>query len=409
MSLRSSRTLGRAVGLSTAAAACFSPAAATAQSRAGVSVSTGATASSNPYLLSGSNTDAIGANITVDPFVYFEDEDAAVTLSGGFTLEQFSKNYGTDASARVGAKGVFRLDERTTFKADAGYRTSRSAARRYFSGPDLENLDPGQFPDNSIVDPTLGNAPGRTTRLDVNASVERQTGPNSVLTASTGLGLTQVESGSGVDYKDASFAVGYSKQIAPTTSLRTTVDAGYVDYLGRRTGDGFFGTAMVGVDRQVSQSVNLSARLGVSVSDTASPLGGRRSTLSWAGEFNLCNTFPRGTLCATASRSAQPTSLSGLTNVTSAGLSYTHSLGTMATISLNGQYAQTSRSKQAGFALSNGKSRLANASLTYRRRLGERLSAFVTPSYTSIDDDMSDRRNNYQVMLGISYRFGSVQ
>lgn len=401
--------LGRAVWLSTAAAACLLPPTATAQSRAGVSVSTGATAASNPYLLDAPDTDAIGANITIDPFVFFEEEDATVTLNGSFTLEKFSENYGTDESASLGASGVYRLDERTTFKTSAGFRTSESAARRYFRGLDLENIEPGEFPDGSLVDPTLGNVMGRTTRLDVDATIERLVGPSSVLTASTGLGLTRVESGSGVDYKNASFVVSYSRQMTERTSLRTSVDAGYVDYLGRRSGDGVFATALVGADHQLSQSTNLSAQVGASVADTTSLVGGRRTTLSWAGEFDLCNTHPRGTLCATASRSAQPTSLGGLTNVTAVGVSYSHSLGTRATASAHAQYARTSRGGEPGFALPNGKSELASVSATYRHRLGERLSAFVTPSFTSIDDDLSDRRSNYQVMLGVSYRFGRLQ
>lgn len=401
--------MGRAIWLTTVAVASFSPAVATAQSRAVVSVSTGGTAASNPYLLKDPDTEAIGAYLTIDPSVFFEEEDSTVTLNGSFTLEKFSQDYATDEAASLGASGAYRLDERTTFNTSVGFRTSQSAARRYYAGPDLDNIDPGEFPDGSIVDPTLGNVMGRTTRLDVNASLERLMGPSSVLTASGGLGLTRVESGSGIDYKNASLAVSYSKRLSPRTSLRTTVDAGYADYLGQRSGDGVFTTALMGVDHQLSQSLNLSAQLGASFADTASPVGGRRTTLSWAGEVDLCNVYPRGTLCATASRSVQPTSLGGLTNVSSVGLSYSHSFGEKTTASLNGRYARTSRGQQEGFALSNGKSELANVSATLRRRFGERLSAFVTPSFSSIDDDFTERRNNYQVMLGVSYRFGSVR
>ena len=398
--------LGRAVCISTAAAACLLPSTATAQSRAGVSVSAGASAASNPYLLDAPDTDAIGVSLTVDPFVFFEEEAATVTLNGSFTVEKFSRNYPTDESASLGASGVYRLDERTTFKANAGFRTSESGARRYFRGLDLENIEPGEFPDGSLVDPTLGNFRGRTTTIDVDASVERLVGPNSVLTVNTGLGLTRVELGSGVDYRNASFAISYSRQITPRTTLRTSTDAGYVDYIGRASGDGMFATALVGAEHQLSQSLNLSAQVGASVAHITSLVGGRRTTLSWAGQFDLCNTYPRGTLCATASRSAQPTAWGGLTNVTSVGLSYSHSLGTRATATANAQYGRTSRGQGQGIALSNGKSELASVTATYRHQLGERLSAYVTPSFTSIYDDVLDRRSNYQIMLGVTYAFG---
>jgi hypothetical protein len=384
------------------------PLAAAAETRARVDVSAGATAASNPYLLNAPDTEAVGASLTIDPMVFFEDGNSAITFNGSLTLEKLSEDYGTDESVSLGASGVFRVDERTTFSTDVGFRTSESAARRFFGGMDLEGLEPGEFPDSPYLDPTLGNIMGRTSRLDVNASVERLVGPNSVLTAKTGLGLTEVDAGSGQDYKDATFALTYSRRMTERTSLRTTFDAGYVDYLGQRSGDGVFVTGLAGVDHQVSQSLHLSAQLGASFAATESPSGGRRTTVSWAGEFDLCNTYPRGMLCATASRSAQPTSLGGLTNVSSIGVSYTHAFGASATASATANYARTS-DRQPGFALPGGKSELAGVSASYRHKLGERISAFATPSFTSVADDLSDRRENYQVMLGISYRLGSLQ
>src|SRR5690606_24173370 len=153
-------------------------------------------------------------------------------------------DYGTDESFSLGATGERRLNERTTLSTDVGFRSSESAARRSFGGVDLGQLEPGAFPASPALDPTLANIGGRISRLDVNAAIEHLPRPSSVLTASTGLGWTEVDALSGEDYKDASLAVGYARQLTERTALLTSLDAGYVDYLGQRAGDGLFVTAL---------------------------------------------------------------------------------------------------------------------------------------------------------------------
>ena len=172
-----------------------------AETRASVSVSTGATTASNPFLLDARNTEAIGASLDVDPSVFFTDENSEVTLAGKFNLEKFSGYPGTDGSANVQALGVFRLDERTIFRTGVGFLTSESAARRFFRGVNLEDLKAGEFPTGPMVDPTLGNVVGRTNRLEVNAEVEHLLDPKSTLTLRTGLGLTKVDEDSAREYK----------------------------------------------------------------------------------------------------------------------------------------------------------------------------------------------------------------
>jgi hypothetical protein len=55
------------------------------------------------------------------------------------------------------------------------------------------------------------------------------------------------------------------------------------------------------------------------------------------------------------------------------------------------------------------RSELLSVSGTYRRVLGERLAAFVTPSFVSIDDGQFGRRENYQALVGLSYIFGKTR
>jgi hypothetical protein len=399
----------RSTLLAAAATSCAVPLVTKAETRLNVDVSAGATAASNPYLLDGEDTQAIGANLTIDPSIFLEDEDTSIVLDGSLSLEKFFRRYGFDESIALAASGEHRVDERTTLAADLGFRSSESAARRFFGGPDLVELEPGEFPDSGIIDPTLGNLGGRTNRLDVNASVKHLTGPDAVLTASAGLGLTRVESDFGLDYRDSTFAVSYAKQLTTKTSFLGTVNAGYADYLGRRAGDGIYVTALAGGEHRFSESLYVSGQLGASLSAVESLASGRRTTVSWAGEFDLCDRGERATICVRGSRSAQPTSLGGLTTVSSVGASYAHSFGRVASASVMATYARSSRFRAASSLVGSTHTELIAVSGSYRHTLGQRLSAFVTPSFTSVANEFSGRQENYQMLLGVSYHLGRMR
>lgn len=401
--------LARQALLATAAAVSLTPLAVNAETVAGMDVSLGGTAASNPYLLPGDDTGSVGANATFRPFVSASDDATTVTLDGFLSLESFFEDYGTDESAEVGASIEHHLNERTTVWADVGFRTSESAARRFYGGADLGNLEPGEFPDAAVVDPTLGNVSGRTSQLDVNASLRQLVSANGVLDLNMGLGLTRVESGSGSDYRDTSTMVSYSRRINERTSLRVSLDAGYADYFNRRAGDGLFVTALAGADHQITETMYGSLQVGLSYADVKSLLGGRENMTTWAANFDLCDGLARGTLCIAASRSAQPTSLGGITMVSSIGVSYAREIGIAGNASFTASYAKTGMSDSSPILLGRRESEVANVSGTYSHRLGERVSAFITPSFTANDDEFAAKEENYQVLLGISYHFGQLR
>lgn len=404
---------GRALcGASFAAAAsvCLSPCVASAQSRASVDVSAGATAASNPYLLDGPNTSAAGVNLTIRPSLTVETGTSAVTFSGDLSLEEFFDKYGLDDSVQLGASGEHRIDEKTTLSTDVGFSSSKSAARRFYLTAPTGIVEGGEVSAASLLDPTLASLTGRSSRLSVNGSVKHLLNPTSSLVASARMGLTRVNSVSGRDYRDSNLGLEYTRTLSEATSAVVTVNGGYADYLGQRAGDGLFFTSLVGVDHQFSQAIHFSAQIGASIAAIESPIGKRDTTVAWAGNLNLCNKDGRGSVCLTGARATQPTSFGGLTTVSSIGLNYARTFGPRGTASVSATYARTS---QASLPFLTGLSRrteLASVSGTFRRKLTERIAAFVTPSLALVDDDgQSGRRENYQLLLGVSYIFGRTQ
>jgi hypothetical protein len=396
--------------LVTAWAVGVMPLAAEAETVAGLDVSVGGTAASNPYLVAGDDTGAVGANATIRPYVTLTDDDDTVTFDGTLNLESFFDDHGTDVSAQVGASAERRLDERTTVSGDIGYRSSESAARRFYNGPDLSNLEPGEFPDNTVVDPTLGSIDGRTSTLDVNVSLTQAVSSNAQIVLTSGLGLTRVsESSSGQDYRNTSTALSYSQRLNERTSLTLSINAGYADYFNRQAGDGLFSTALVGANHQLTETMYGSVQVGLSYAGVKSIFGETEDIITWAANANLCDGLARGTLCVNGSRSAQPTSLGGVTMVTAVGVSYAREFGSAGHASFNASYSKSGISDSSPILLGRRKSEVASVSGTYRHLLGERLSAFITPSYAANDDEFIGKEENYQVLVGISYHFGQTR
>jgi hypothetical protein len=402
-------TTAGATLLATASTFAFVPFAANADTVANADVSIGALAASNPYLLAGPDRESGAASVTIRPYISATDDDTIATLEGALNLENFFNHYGTDESARLGASIEQRVDERTTVSAVASFQSSESSARHFYGGPDLGGLEPGEFPDSPVIDPTLGSISGRTSRLNVNLSLNQAVSTNGVVGLTAAMGLTRAESGNGSDYRNTSTALTYSRRLDERTSLLGSANVGYADYFGRRAGDGLFTTALVGVNHRFSESMYGEVQVGFSYATVKTLLGGREDVTDWAATLNLCNTLARGTLCATGSRAVQPTSLGGVTTVSSIGVSYAREIGADGNVSLTAGYTKSGMPDSSPILLGRRESDVANVSGSYTHRIGQRLSAFITPSFTSAEDEFAGKQENYQVLLGITYHFGKLR
>jgi hypothetical protein len=385
------------------------PTAAHAETVASVDASVGALAASNPFLIHGTDTESGAASLSLHPYVSVADGSNTVVLDGALYLENYFDHYGTDESAEVGASLEHRANERTTVSAAVSFFTSESAARHFYGGADLDGLEPGEFPDSTVIDPTLGNIDGRTTRLDVGLALRQLVSVNSTIDLSAGIGSTHVESDTGLDYRDSRSGLGYTRRLNERTSFVANVDVGYADYYNIDVGDGLFVTTLAGVDHQFTESMYGSIQLGFSYAAVKTLLSGRLEVTNWAASVDLCDLLARGTLCVTGSRGMQPTSQGGITMVSAVGVSYGRTIGTAGHISMGATYQKSGTSEVVPTLLGRRENEVAYFSGTYTHEIGERLSAFLTPSFTSNDDEFDGKEENYQVQVGISYHFGSAR
>jgi hypothetical protein len=367
-------------------------------------VSVGGGIATNPFLDGNSKTSG-SATIAISPSVVVDDGLGETRLSGDLRLTQYLQRYGSDISGALEASTTRKLNERTQLQVGASARTSRSALRDGLIFASAPGDTPGPLvpPLSPILDTTLAGTRARTTVIATTISIAHRLDEVSAINAGVELNGTYISKDAGFDYRSISTFVGYQRQLSPRTAVTLGTQVGGVDYLGRRTGDSLIVSPRAGVQQQLSDRLNLVADAGISFVRTA-VIGGHSERVTFAGSLGLCDRSPNRSLCLSASRSAQPTALGGVSTVTSAALNYDARLSRVDRVSLGARYGRTNEDG-AGLPLVRVTD-FVGASATYSRDISERVALTVTPSYAKFFDDLQPRRANYALMFGLTMKFG---
>ncbi|OWQ97028.1 hypothetical protein CDQ92_08030 [Sphingopyxis bauzanensis] len=367
-------------------------------------VSVGGGITSNPFLDSNGKTSG-SATIALSPSVFVEDELGETRLRGDLRLTQYLQRYGSDIAGALEATTVRKLDERTQLEIGVSARTSRSALGNGLIFAPTPGEIPGPLvpPVSPILDTTIAGTRARTTSIGTNIGIAHELDELSGLNAGVELNGTYIGNDAGFDYRSASANLGYERKLSPRTTVTMGTQVGGVDYLGRRTGDSLIVSPRVGVQQQLSERMNLIADAGISFVRTA-VVGGHSERVTFAGSLGLCDRGPNRSLCLSASRSAQPTALGGVSTVTTAALSYDARLSRVDRLALGARYGRTNEDG-AGLPLVRVTD-FVGASATYSRDISERIALTVTPSYAKLFDDLQPRRANYAIMFGLTMKFG---
>jgi hypothetical protein len=131
--------------------------------------------------------------------------------------------------------------------------------------------------------------------------------------------------------------------------------------------------------------------------------------LSLAGSFNICNRGLNNAFCFSAQRSAQPTALGGVATVSSLGVTYEQTLSQVDSLAISGRYGKTDQSAEAWLPTLVRNTDILSASANYRRKLGDRMSVFISPSFARVYDTTQKRDSNFTLSAGLSRRFGRLR
>lgn len=354
---------------------------------------------SNPLLRVGGNTDSATLTANFHPTIRFESATNEFSLSGNVGRTIYSRDFGDNENYSV--QGGFRqqLSPRSSFRLGGGFSQTMQNALQPALSP-IAGEDSGV----NILDPSAAENLGLTTRT-LNGSGSFTTAlssRNSLSVQAFGARVTYPDRGSlAQDYDN----YGGGLNISHTLNDRISIGAG-ANYARSDYDNSLYGSSS-----QISPTLNVGIRfpsrlrLGLNGGVTFSRInqaGLSSNRTAFSGGVNLCRDGDRSTLCIDARRSVSPTAFSGLSNVTSAGLSYSYKLTPRSSIGADVSYSKTSRLSET----TSQNTSYMTASTRYSRQMTQRLSFVTRIGYTDSFESIVARKANIYGSIGISYRLG---
>ena len=383
-------------------------AAAQTEPRVSVDVSLNGAADGNPFLEAGGKS-ALSATLQVDPKVYWADETTSVVVDASLRMTQYFERYGNDIGGRIGVSATRKLNTRTSLTASAGFQTSRSTLQDFFLGSLGAPLDLVQFPEVIFTDVTTA---GRRTRIQ---SLNAQVGVDRVLSGDEAInifGSTSYSRFGGsdqFDFRTGSIGARYRKQMSERTSVNAGVTGTIADYIRTNDGDARIINPQVGIENKISERVNWTANVGVSLASVNNAFEESRNKAYVTGAFSICDKGVESGLCGSISRSAEPTAFGGVRAVTNIAAIYDKQLSRNDRLILSGRYGQTSQANAPLTATGVRNSQVYGVSGTYSKEFNERLSFAVTPSFSKVVERRQLNEANYAITMGIRIRLGKLR
>jgi hypothetical protein len=377
------------------------PQIAQADTRLGGVVGADAGYSTRPFGDSGSGPGA--ATLTGRATVRLNHTHATGKASADASVShtEYSRVYDGKTNYNAGASLSEQLSERTTFGLNGRFDSSVVDSNDVLLNPIFSDLDPLLPP---VIDPSSAFLQRqRRNSYSAGASLDHRLSEFDTISVSgKGVATRFSRGGGGLrEYDYFSSTLAYSRQVSARLSLGGSFTAARSNYLDTILGDAWTYSPQLTAKLLFDGGWSLSASGGVTFSDTETPTGKQRSTGA-SGSVQLCKRDERFSGCLTASRSVLPSSLGGVGNATSIGVSASYRLDEFSTLSGNASY-----SRNSGGSFSQSQDFL-RSTISYSRRLTERLSGVVSAGYSDSYNGLIMNRANLSGTIGVSYSFGAL-
>ena len=378
---------------------------ASAQEQSQLELRTGVVFATNPFQSINDDADSFAVSVEAIPQVTWETERTAVTFDGRLRYEEWLEDYDSDLFALARLSLTNQASETLELFGSASFETTERA----LAGLSTDSLDP--------TVPTLPGANDLADDAIFGAGIRRDTaaasfGGQKSLSATQAIraeGSSQFNwfGEGGFDYRTLQFDLQYLQNVSPTVEWTIGGQVAQSDFFGQERGDGVFAGVMTGARIQVSPTGSLGASAGVAFASVDTGIEGAKDKGEYfIASFDYCEELIRGQLCAVASRESRPTTIGGASIVNSAGLSWNRTFDEGESFSLNARYGDTKASLAAFDLEELQETSFVAASAYYATPITERLGLYVAPSALLLLDNPFDRGDNYQISVGLSYRFG---
>jgi len=386
-------------GIAAAALAVPGIALAQVETRASVDVSAGVGYSTNPFARVGDDLGSGYALINVAPQLRLLTPKSTVTISGAANVQEYFQHYADATSYRVAVDYQGRPSARlnTRLHVDAG----SSIIGAYDSIGD-QVIDPNLPPPTDIA---LFGSRDRRRSINANGGFDLALSARDSIGASAFYQIARYRDfGDISDYDAFGGTFSYNRQLSANTRIGLQGSVSRYDYRGDRGQTTAYSISPT-ISTKLSELWTLDGSLGVSLVDSTSR--GSTSKASVSGSANLCRQGPLSTFCINASRSVRPTGYNGSQYVNLIGASWSRKLSERDTISARAAYTTEGGARSVLFP--GLRAQFLNGSVTYDKRLSERLRLSATGRYRKIFSNSSLRPDDIGGLLTLSYRLGDLR
>lgn len=376
-----------------------------AEEKAFVDASVGATAASNPFLDFGSDTSSVGISAEIEPVFLSKDQLQTLELRANVRATQYLRRYDSDLAGSLRVSAERRLSPSATIRGAGSFYSSRTGLRDILrTGLVTEGVT--QSPTTPLPDISFVGQRTRTTVLHAEGGADLRISPRETLGLNAGTTLTKFKRRAQSDYRYSVVGLSYLRTLSPQTSVGTYVQVAESAYLNQRSGDGVIVTGQLRLRHQINPTLSLNASGGLSHARIARAGEGHRSFISLSGDVQLCDQRDDRAICFHASRSTQPTAFGGVSALTNVALDYSNRLSRRDELTVGARYARTSEATEES---GRADRTLFGGVATLARKFDQRLSAFVSPTVEVLTDEGAENRENFQINVGLRYRFGAVR
>lgn len=357
---------------------------------------------SNPFLGQNGNTEVASFRLELVPTVKKSDGVSEFTLSARAEHVEYSRRY--DSAQNLGAQLSARtqVNERLEVSTQLTAASVVSTADNIGQQIGFEPNDP-QAPISPVAnDITLIGSQQRRTSFGAQTTIQYRSGEYDQFRLSSNFDIQRYGDQSGLGNSNfVSHNLSYLRQMNENLSLGGAVEVSAGDFKYIQFGDSRTISPQFVINARLSSRLNVAGSFGATFTRVDLPTGQLNST-GFSGNGTLCYKGSKTGFCLNGQRQLVPSALGGLRTQTSIGTSYSRRLSTKDTIQAGASVSRASAPLAGGFEKFNSVRIYGN----YQRRLTERLSLTGSTSYTNSKQRLNTNNQNFQALLGISYKFG---
>lgn len=369
-----------------------------------VSVKTGY--ASNPFLSVGDDTGSFYGELAFMPRYILTEPTASTEFQGNVRLTEYLDNYGASENYALSANHRRQLGQFTDADVSLQFDSSILGEQEILLGipgePDFpeptDPTDPGLPPENPDLD-LIGSA-SRSTQLGVNANLRHRFSSVDTVSIGGSASRTWYEVDTADDFRSYSGRLTYSRTISDRTTVGLSLSTNWINYDGNMA-DSTIYRPQVTYTRRLSSLLSLTLAAGAQFIRSEN---GGSDVNGFSGNFDLCRTSIRSSLCLTASRDTTASGIGGVREQTMAGVNYSYRLAEYDTLRASASY-----SNQGGGAGAVSRSEFISGDVTWERRLNERLLGGTSVAYRNIYGSGVSTSGDVNVQVFLRYSLGQLR